>query len=204
MSPSKIIIAAVAAALTLAACGDREKADKAAETPRPGAGAAPGAAAQTPKLRAGLWRVTVSGEGQAGATRMCLDDTVQDRMSVFGARAAGGACEKTRMTANPGGGWLYRTRCDYSASGGGASVSEGVLTGDLRTGYTSRSTVTTTGAAVAHMNGTVTVVGEGVYEGACPAAMKPGDMVLPGGMTFNMLEMAEMAAKMAAPGSAGG
>lgn len=192
--------------LALAACGDRtetDKADKADGAPSVAAPSAPGAPAAMPKLRAGLWRVTTGGDGPQGVSRMCLDDAVQARMNVVGAQAAGGNCGQTSMAPNPGGGWRYRSVCDYSASGGGTSVSEGVMTGDLRTAYSSRTTVTTTGAAVEHMNRPMTITGQGAYEGPCPADMKPGDMVIPGGMKFNMLEMADMAAKMQPPRAAG-
>ena len=76
---------------------------------------------------------------------------------------------------------------------------EGQITGDMNTRYTNRMTSTTTGAAVAHMNRTTAMTAEGVFEGPCPADMKPGDMEIPGGMRFNMIEMAEGAAKMGAP-----
>lgn len=191
-----------AAVLALAACGDKKQADKAGEAPSAATPAAPGAAnapAATPKLRAGLWRVTTTGDGPEGVARMCLDDAVQTRLNVVGAQASAGACQQTATSPNPGGGWRYRTVCDHSAMGGGTSVSEGVMTGDLTNGYSSRTTVTTTGAQVAHMNRAVSVSGQGVYEGPCPADMKPGDMIIPGGMKFNMLEMAEMASKMEAP-----
>ena len=198
----RLILTAGAAVLTLAACGDRTEADKAGDASGAETRAAPGAPLATPKLRAGLWRVTTGGDGPQGVSTMCLDDAVQARMNVVGAQAAGGNCQETTMQPNAGGGWRYRTVCDYSAMGGGTSVSEGVMTGDLRTAYSSRTTVTTTGAAVDHMNGPVAITGEGVYEGPCPADMKPGDMVIPGGMKFNMLEMAEMASKAGTPAPA--
>lgn len=193
----------MAAVLALAACGDRDEAKTAGDAPSAGPRAAPDAPLATPKLRAGLWRVTTAGDGPQGVSRMCLDDAVQTKMNVVGAQASGGACQQATMNPNPGGGWRYRAVCDHSAMGGGTSVSEGVMTGDLRSAYSSRTTVTTTGAQVAHMNGAVTITGEGVYEGPCPADMKPGDMVIPGGMKFNMLEMAEMATKMEAGRPAG-
>ena len=202
------VLTVTAALLALAACGDKTgdqkaAADKAGDAPATGAPATPGAAAATPKLRAGLWRVTTTGDGPEGVARMCLDDAVQTRLNVVGAQASAGACQQTATSPNPGGGWRYRTVCDHSAMGGGTSVSEGVMTGDLTNGYSSRTTVTTTGAQVAHMNRTVTVSGQGVYEGPCPSDMRPGDMIIPGGMRFNMLEMAEMASKMQTPPPAG-
>ena len=191
-----------AVVLALAACGDKKQADKAGDAPTAGTPATPDAApgmAAAPKLRAGLWRVTTTGDGPEGVARMCLDDAVQARLNVVGAQASAGACQQTTTSPNPGGGWRYRTVCDHSALGGGTSVSEGVMTGDMTSGYSSRTTVTTTGAQVAHMNRVVTVTGQGAYEGPCPSDMKPGDMIIPGGMKFNMLEMAEMASKMEAP-----
>ena len=130
-----------AAVLALAACGERDEAKSPGDAPSAGA-ATPNAPMTTPKLRAGLWRVTTAGDGPEGVSRMCLDDAVQTRMNVVGAQAAGGNCQETTMQANPGGGWRYRTVCDYSPMGGGTSVSEGVMTGDLRTAYSSRTTVT--------------------------------------------------------------
>lgn len=188
-----------AAVLMLAACGDKAKTEKAGEAPSAATPAPLAAPAAAPKLRAGLWRVTTTGDGAEGVARMCLDDAVQTRLNVVGAQASAGACQQTAVSPNPGGGWRYRSVCDHSAMGGGTSVSEGVMTGDLTNSYASRTTVTTTGAQVAHMNRVVTVSGQGAYEGPCPADMKPGDMIIPGGMKFNMLEMAEMASKMETP-----
>lgn len=191
----------VAAMLALAACGEKTETgtEKAGDAPSAGTRTAPGAPLITPKLRAGLWRVTAGGDAPQSVSTMCLDDAVQARMNVVGAQAAGGDCQKTTMSPNPGGGWRYRTVCDYAAMGGGTSVSEGVMTGDLRTAYSSQTTVTTTGAQVEHMNKPVNITSEGAYEGPCPANMKAGDVIIPGGMRFNMLEMAEMASKMEAP-----
>ena len=59
------VLTVTAALLALAACGDKTgdqkaAADKAGDAPATGAPATPGAAAATPKLRAGLWRVTTT------------------------------------------------------------------------------------------------------------------------------------------------
>lgn len=167
-----------------------------AAAPSAGPASAP---AGTPRLRAGLWRVTMGGEAPAGETRMCLDDALQARMSVIGSQASAGACQQSVVTPRLGGGYSFRTVCDATAMGGGRSVSEGEITGDLTTSYASHSTVTTEGAPAAQMNRAVTVTAEGAYLGPCPADMKPGDLEMEGGMRFNMAEMAEMAAKMQPP-----
>ena len=181
--------------LTLAGCGGKDEAKSPAE--KPGGAAAASAAAPTagPRLRPGLWRVVSSGDGPVGESRMCLDEAVQARLNVIGSQASPGSCQATETRPRPGGGWTFRTGCDMTALGGGHSVSEGEITGDLTTAYSSRSTVVTTGADVAHMNNTVTIASDGTYEGPCPAGMKPGDIEIPGGVKFNMVEMADMAAR---------
>lgn len=151
------------------------------------------AAPARPELRSGLWAVTSRADDLATTMRMCVDAEMQRRMSVLGGQAAGGACEPAQVAPRPGGGWTVRSACDMGS--GGRTVSEGVLTGDLRTAYRSEMTSTTTGAAVPHMNRTIVQVVQGEHQGPCPAGMAPGDLEGPGGVRLNMLEMAEMAGR---------
>lgn len=150
-----------------------------------------------PELREGLWVVASETDGMRSAMRMCVDAGVQQRMSVLGSQMSGGACEESTVTPRPGGGWTVRSVCDMGS--GGRVVSEGVTTGDLTSAYRTELTSTTTGAAVPHMNRTVTQVAEGRHQGPCPDGMAPGDLEAPGGIRFNMLEMAEMAGRAGAP-----
>lgn len=185
-----------ATVLGLTACQKSGEDKTGAAAPAAGAAAAP---IGTPRLKAGLWRVTMGGEAPAGESRMCLDEALQARMSVIGAQSSAGACQQSVVTPRIGGGYSFRTVCDATAMGGGRTISEGEITGDLTTTYASRSTVTTEGAPAAQMNRAVTVTAQGSYVGPCPADMKPGDLEMDGGMRFNMAEMAEMAAKMQPP-----
>lgn len=155
------------------------------------------APAGRPELREGLWVVTSQIDDLTTTMRMCVDAEMQRRMSVLGSQMAGGACEAAEVSARPGGGWTVRSVCDMGS--GGRTVSEGTLTGDLRTAYRNEMTSTTTGAAVPHMNRSVTQVVQGEHQGACPEGMAQGDMEGPGGVRINMLEMAEMAGRSGAP-----
>ena len=196
-------LTAAAILMALAACGQKEEA-KTENAAAPGAeNGSPAAvkadAAGSPRLKPGLWRVTMTGEGPGGVMRMCVDAAMQEEMSVIGAEQGAGACQENVTKALPGGGFSYRAVCSSGITQGGTTVTEGQISGDMNTGYSNRMTSTTTGAAVAHMNRTVAMTAEGVFEGPCPADMKPGDMEIPGGMRFNMIEMAEGAAKMGTP-----
>lgn len=187
------------AVVGMAACGREDPA------PSQPAGGEPADAPQTaeaapvghPELREGLWVVTSQMDDLTTTMRMCVDAEVQRRMSVLGSQMAGGACEEAEVTPQAGGGWTVRSVCDMGS--GGRTVSEGALTGDLRTAYRNEMTSTTSGAAVPHMNRTVTQVVQGEHQGACPEGMSPGDLEGPGGVRLNMLEMAEMAGRSGAP-----
>jgi hypothetical protein len=188
-----------AVVLTLSACGREEPAvsEPAGQEPADAPETADAAPQDRPELREGLWVLVSETDGMRAAMRMCVDAEVQERMSVLGSQMSGGACEESTVAPRPGGGWTVRSVCDMGS--GGRVVSEGVTTGDLNSAYRTEMTSTTTGAAVPHMNRTVTQTVEGEHQGACPESMAPGDLEAPGGIRFNMLETAEMAGGAGAP-----
>lgn len=159
--------------------------------------APPATAAAPPRLSPGLWRVATTVDGMEQEASLCLDAAVQEEIDVFGAEAAAGACQESSLTPRPGGGLVTRSVCDMGQ--GGRMVSEGTVTGDFSRAYRMETTVTTTGAAAPQMNGVNSVVSEARLDGACPSDMRPGDMRLPGGMTVNMVELSQQAARMGAP-----
>lgn len=187
------------AVLGLAACGRGEPAvsEPAAGEPADAPEIAEAAPSDRPELSAGLWTVTSDTDGMVSVVRMCVDAEVQRRMSVLGSQMAGGACEESTVAPRPGGGWTVHSVCDMGS--GGRVVSQGVTTGDMSSAYRTEMTSTTTGAAVPHMNRTVTSTMQGRHDGPCPDGMAPGDMEAPGGIRLNMLEMAEMAGRDGAP-----
>ena len=190
--------AALIGALAMAGCGEPEPSEtlSAAPSEPPPSAVVPGDG--TPRLAPGLWRVTTTSDGQSQEMSMCLDAAIQSRMSAFGATASAGACEETRMTREPGGGWRTRSVCDMGP--GGRMVSDGVVTGDFRSIYRSEWTTVTSGAALAQMNGETSSVAEGRLVGPCPADMRPGEADI-AGMRLNMAEMADQAAARAGAGA---
>lgn len=198
----RFAVAAAIALTAVAGCSREETPSDVTATSGPAADAAVVADAGppvAPRLKAGLWRVSMSGDGAAMTSRMCVDAAMQEKMNVIGAQQQAGACQQNTVSPLPGGGFGFQAVCDSTATGGGKATTTGQITGDMQTGYVNRMTTVTTGYPVAHMNRTTEMTAEGRYEGPCPADMKPGDMQVEGGPRFNMVDMAAGAAR-ATPG----
>lgn len=182
------------AALSLVALSACHK--KPAEAPKPPAapGSGPtarGDAAATlaamPERTPGLWAQKVSTAGIAQATQVCLDKAVEQRFTWWGQHAGQGACSRTSITARPGGGWNFASTCDMGADG--RTSTKGEVTGDFARSYRVTAQSTISGAQAPQMNGTHAMTLEASWKGPCPAGMKPGDMLLPGGMKINMMQI---------------
>lgn len=179
-----------AGALALGACGKKDDAGKAGDAMAVNA-AAPTATtpATPPKRKPGLWKQTVSAAGSTQETRLCLDEATEAKMTLWGQAVGKDICAKNTISPAPGG-WKVESDCDFGEAG--RNVSTGTITGDFGTKYVLKMTTTTTGAKMAQANGTQEMEMTGVWEGACPADMKPGDMTLPGGMKVNIASMPGM------------
>lgn len=194
--------AALAAVLGLAAC---QPAAEGTETADAGAAAAEGAAAEASasggdmveaRLREGLWQTTITSAGMPTMTaRMCMDE----QMSAFDTGTANQVevqdCDQT-MTRTADG-VDFTNRCEMA--GGGVTETEGSITGDFQTAYRMEATITTTGTPQA--DGTVSMVTEAAYQGACPEGWRPGDMEVPGmgGMRINIHDAQDRARQAMPP-----
>ena len=104
------------------------------------------------------------------------------------AQAKGSNCEHTEVKPRLGGGWEFSSSCDM---GSGHITSHGVASGDFNSHYTVEIDSTTTGSPMPQANGAHKMKIDAVWQGPCPAGMRPGDMTLPGGMKINMIDMAD-------------
>ena len=182
------------AALGLAALTACHK--KPAEGPKPPAapGSGPTAGrdagaslAAVPERTPGLWEQTVSTSGIAQTSQVCLDKAVEQRFTWWGQHAGQGACSQTAITPRAGGGWTFASTCDMGADG--KTSTKGEVTGDFTRRYKVTAQSTISGAQAPQMNGTHAMILEASWKGPCPAGMKPGDMLLPGGMKINMMQL---------------
>lgn len=143
-----------------------------------------------PSRKDGLWTQTMSSDRMNQETKICIDQTVEQKMKWWGqqAQAKGANCDHTEVKAKLGGGWEFNSSCDM---GSGHIVSHGVASGDFNSHYTVDIDSTTTGSPMPQANGSHKMKIDAVWQGPCPADMKPGDMTLPSGMKINMIDMAD-------------
>jgi hypothetical protein len=187
----KALVLTAAGVLVLSAC-DRKPAQAPHAPAAPGAAPASSApAAATPvamPARApGLWEQKVSSRGMTQASRICLDKATEARFTWWGQHAGQGACSHTRTTPRVGGGWTFASSCDMGENG--KTETRGEVSGDFAKAYKVSARSTISGARAPEMNGTHAMTLEARWQGPCPAGMQPGDVVLPGGMKINMLQI---------------
>jgi hypothetical protein len=160
---------ALAALATLAACNRTTHAHGDATTVALPSG---------PHVAAGLWAQRVSDSRGARETRYCLDAASAGALASF-TRQLGGRCGKHDMARAADGSWHFSTSCDMGAWG--KVSTEGVIHGDFARHYTVEAQTQTVGAAQEAANGPDRIKADVRRLGDCPADMKPGDVILPGG-----------------------
>lgn len=182
----KALVLTAVSLLALSACGK-----KPAQTPHapPAPDSKPTVAAPTsmPARTPGLWEQKVSSRGMTQVSRICLDKAVEQRFTVWGQHAGQGACSRTRITPRVGGGWEFASSCNTGDTG--RTETRGEVTGDFAKAYKVSAQSTIAGARAPQMNGTHAMTLEASWQGPCPAGMRPGDMLLPGGLKINMMQI---------------
>lgn len=125
-----------------------------------------------PQMAAGLWRQRVTGGQGVSVTRYCLDAGAAGALASFN-QQLGDGCSERQMALASDGAWHFRTACEAGAAG--KVVTEGVMRGDFASHYVVQAALAAGGGA-SHVTADVKRLGD------CPADMKPGDVVLPGGL----------------------
>lgn len=174
--------------LALAACSKKTDDKSAAATgdAAPAAANAPAGPVGPPKRKPGLWAQTVSTAGMTQTSKLCLDEATEAKMSVWGQQMGQDMCARNVITPTAGG-WSFDSEC--TMAGAGTIKTTGTATGDFNSKYVVKATSVTSGSSMAQANGTHQMEVTATYEGPCPAGMKPGDMILPGGMTVNIANL---------------
>jgi len=163
-------ILAVAALAALGAC-HRTEPTATAITPIQASSPGP---AQTP----GLWVQRVSDRRGARVTKICLDAGAAGALASFD-QGLSGHCSRRDMARAADGSWHFSTSCDMGPWGKVAT--EGVMRGDFASHYVVEARSQTVGAVQTAADGPARVLADIRRVGDCPADMKPGDVILPGG-----------------------
>ena len=140
-----------------------------------------------PPLRAGLWEATtVSASGpqpRPAVTRMCLDKHTQRNVLDQLALAAPRMCARYQYGMRSG-----RFVTDSSCTLGASTIEGRTETTFLRDTAYHMEVVGRVGPAGRAGQMQKAVI-DGRHVGTCPAGMKPGDMVLPNGLTLNVVQL---------------
>jgi hypothetical protein len=139
-----------------------------------------------PKRKPGLWDMTVS-TGMAGvppqASKMCIDAALDAALYNYSIGATKQACSKNQIKSDG-----KSVTSDAVCSVGGSQM-------------TSHSTTNFTGDTAFHTEikahyeppmlglADIAMTQDGKWAGPCPADMKPGEVVGPGGQKMNMKQM---------------
>ena len=186
----KALVVAVAGASLLAA-SDKKPADTPKAPAAPGSGPAQTGSAPAPTVMPqrtpGLWEQKITTAGMSQTTSICIDKTVEQRFSVWGQQADKNDCTQSQVTPRIGGGWNFASTCNMGETG--VTTTKGEVTGDFAKAYKVSAQNTITGASTPQMNGTQQMTIDATWKGPCPAGVKPGDMLLPGGMKINMMQI---------------
>lgn len=149
------------------------------------AAAAVAPAQEFPKLKAGLWEVSMTSgkRDQPRLTMMCLDDSVQREMYTVSTGMMSGMCSKHEIKV-VGNKVTTLANCDLGIT---KMQSQAVMT------LTGNSSYHTDARATFDppLNGAKesTTIIDGKHVGACKPGQQPGDMTLPGGQTVNVRQL---------------
>ncbi len=135
-----------------------------------------------PKRKAGYWEQTMTMQSPRAMTmtsQFCTDPSVEAKVSALGQAGPGQDCDAPKI-ARSAGGFTFESTCRIA---GRTTHTKGVATGDFNSNYKLDMT-SDAGGAPSRMQ----IASKWV--GPCPAGKKPGDMVMPGGITVNIVTMA--------------
>jgi hypothetical protein len=139
-------------------------------------------AADMPKRKSGLWQISTSTPNMPGggmAMQQCIDEKTDDVMGKAGAAGAQMKCSRQDMKRDNDR-VIVDSVCDL---GGTTATTHAIFTGKFDSNYRAEIRSSYNPPMGGMKEGSVTI--EAKWLGACKAGQKPGDMVMPNGMTVN-------------------
>jgi hypothetical protein len=157
--------------------------------------AMPAFALDMPPRKPGLWELKMDFEGRkmpATTMKQCTDATSDKVMNSNFGGPAQAACSKQDVTKTANG-MIVDSVCQF---GEGTTTTHAVVSGSFDSAYTvDVNSKREGGRPVPGMpaDGSSHMTITAKWLGPCAAGQKPGDMVMPNGMTMNILEVQKMA-----------
>lgn len=138
------------------------------------------------KRKPGLWEIKTETNGQAvPPMKNCIDEATDLQMQEMGNDMAKD-CTKKEMKKS-GDTYTMESDCNY----GGSNIrSHGTFKGDFNSNYQGEFTSTYNPPMMGIKEGSTKISAK--WLGNCEAGMKPGDVVMPGGMKVNISQMRGM------------
>ena len=150
-------------------------------------------AVELPLRKAGLWEMKMVRTGGAVpdmTMQHCTDATTDKQMSTsFSPGKETCSRQEIQKTAA---GYVSDSVCSVA---GMTITSHAEITGDFNSAYTVKSTSHSQGGPANVTRDSTTTI-EAKWLGACKADQKPGDIVMPGGMKMNILDLDKLKAMM--------
>ena len=136
-----------------------------------------------PKRKSGLWEIETTSSARPGAAQkaqMCIDQKADDALNQMGTTMTKDMCSK-RDLRREGDAIVSDSVCKF---GGTTATTHSVVTGKFDSAYQ----VETRSSYDPPMSGVKdgSAVIRARWVGPCKADQKPGDMILPNGMKFNV------------------
>ena len=154
--------------------------------------AAPAIADELPKRKPGLWDVSMAVEGQKipfNKIQQCTDTETDALMLTNFSGAIGETCAPPTIQ-NSGGTITIDSACTF---GNSTTSTHAVITGDFDSAYTVKVTSKQTGGAplpTLGPGGEVKMSLDAKWVGPCGPRQRAGDIVMPGGITINVRQLA--------------
>ncbi len=140
------------------------------------------AALDVPRRKSGLWEISMNVQGAPAPmiSQMCIDQQTDDMTRSIGMQKGQATCSKNEFRRE-GSRYISESVCK---AGKTTTTTRGVFTGDFSTSYTGELNSSFDPPLAGRKDSAM--VFKARWTGSCKAGMKPGDMIMPGGMKFNL------------------
>jgi hypothetical protein len=138
-----------------------------------------------PSRKPGQWKIEMHPQtGPAMTVQVCLDAATDKQMMEAGMSISKDMCPTYNMTRG-GGSIVIEAACTFGAM---KTTSHTVMTGDFESAYDVTITSTMEGGPPG-MPANSTMTQHAEWTGDCANGLKPGEMLMPGGMKVNVQQM---------------